>query len=221
MHGNQGGGISDPNAMWSCFGAELYGNVVIPGGPYNFEHQRGGQALIFYNSSNGSYNGAIVPDEQHPDSEEPTTNPNPQYPNNSYYWNNRQNLTGSLFPVSEAGHLGDDPTVPLVNRDYFSDGTDNGPAGISCGSSLPGTCSTIGQGYWLTTQSCSNLTGLVGDKTTYPTRGVITGTLYKCTATNVWTAYYTPLTYPHPLRSDDPAPIEGPTAPTGFKIVEP
>ena len=28
----------------------------------------------------------------------------------------------------------------------------------------------------------------------------IAGTLYKCTSTNKWEPYYTPYTYPHPLR---------------------
>ena len=31
------------------------------------------------------------------------------------------------------------------------------------------------------------------------------GVLYKCTATNTWSVYYTPYDYPHPLRSGDPA----------------
>jgi len=33
-----------------------------------------------------------------------------------------------------------------------------------------------------------------------------TNTLYTCSATNTWTAYYTPYTYPHPLVSGDPPP---------------
>jgi len=36
---------------------------------------------------------------------------------------------------------------------------------------------------------------MVGKNPTTP----ISGTLYKCTATNTWTAYYTPYAYPHPL----------------------
>jgi len=32
----------------------------------------------------------------------------------------------------------------------------------------------------------------------------ISGTLYKCTSANTWTAYYTPYTYPHPLRLESP-----------------
>lgn len=69
--------------------------------------------------------------------------------------------------------------------------------GVGCGTlaSRPATCTT-GVGYWATNQSCSDLTGLVGKSPTTP----ISGTLYKCTATDTWTSYYTPYTYPHPLR---------------------
>jgi len=34
----------------------------------------------------------------------------------------------------------------------------------------------------------------------------IAGTLYKCTSTNKWEPYYTPYTYPHPLRGVTPRP---------------
>jgi len=32
------------------------------------------------------------------------------------------------------------------------------------------------------------------------------GTLYQCSATNTWTVWYTPYTYPHPLTTGDPPP---------------
>ena len=56
------------------------------------------------------------------------------------------------------------------------------------GTSLPGTCTT-GQGYWKTDEGSWNQSGSGGQ-----------GVLYKCTATNTWTSYYTPYTYPHPLQ---------------------
>jgi len=44
-------------------------------------------------------------------------------------------------------------------------------------------------GYWATDQGSWNQSGSGGQ-----------GVLYKCTATNTWTLYYTPYTYPHPLQ---------------------
>jgi hypothetical protein len=91
------------------------------------------------------------------------------------------------------------PDVIKPDRDYYDYKTSfNGTSGTGCGTlaNRPTTCTT-GVGYWATTQSCSNLTGMVGANPSTP----ISGTLYKCTAPNTWTAYYTPYTYPHPLRS--------------------
>jgi hypothetical protein len=85
-----------------------------------------------------------------------------------------------------------------ANRDYYDyTASFNGTSGVGCGTlaNRPATCST-GVGYWATNQSCSNLTGMVGANPSTP----ISGTLYKCTAANTWTAYYKPYTYPHPLR---------------------
>jgi hypothetical protein len=47
---------------------------------------------------------------------------------------------------------------------------------------------TTGVGYWATDQGSWNQSGSGGQ-----------GQLYICTATNTWTLYYTPYTYPHPL----------------------
>ena len=89
----------------------------------------------------------------------------------------------------------------LENTDWYKDAVPFTGTGVGCGSTLPQSCTINQAAYWLTSQgNCSDLTGWVGkaaDRT-----GNISGTLYKCTATNSWTAYYTPLAYPHPLRTD-------------------
>jgi hypothetical protein len=60
----------------------------------------------------------------------------------------------------------------------------------------PTTC-TAGVGYFATDQgswntSSSNPEGVQ--------QSGADGVLYKCTATNTWTLYYTPAIYPHPLN---------------------
>ena len=72
----------------------------------------------------------------------------------------------------------------------------NGTAGIGRGpiASRPDTCTT-GVGYWATDQGSWN--------TKLPAN--TSGSLYKCTAPNTWTLYYTPYTYPHPLRTGSPS----------------
>lgn len=91
-----------------------------------------------------------------------------------------------------------DGSIAEVGSCGYYDGDVCTKSGVGCGTlaSRPETCTT-GVGYWATDQSCSDLTGMVGANPTTP----ISGTLYKCTDTNTWTAYYTPYTYPHPLRS--------------------
>jgi hypothetical protein len=197
MHGNQGGGTTDVNAMWSCFGGELYGNhlnIGADGG--KFLHARGGEALAFNNNFNGAGSASIDVTEQHADSEEPTTNPEPQHVHDSYYWNNRRNLNGPLISLGITNVIGG---VPMQNQDFWTDITDAGAAGVFCGppGARPTTC-TVGQGYWATSQSCTDLIGMVGSQPATP----ISGTLYRCTAANTWTAFYTPLPYPHPLIPD-------------------
>jgi hypothetical protein len=126
---------------------------------------------------------------------------------NQWYW------TGTRLYVN----VGANPTTgtlcfmwylgwaPVENAQFWQDSTSCSPtgtcsSGVGCGSVAPtGNC-TKGVGYWQTNQSCNGLTtadvGAGGDIDTK--RRV--GTLWKCTATNVWTPYYTPAEYPHPLR---------------------
>ena len=85
----------------------------------------------------------------------------------------------------------------------------NGTMGVGHGTlaNRPSTCTTTpealdagngGVGYWCT--DCGNW-----NTSTSNSRGVqangTSGQLYVCTATNTWSLYYTPYTYPHPLVS--------------------
>jgi hypothetical protein len=94
-----------------------------------------------------------------------------------------------------------------TNRDYYQQfgtygesGSFDGTRGVGQGllSARPSTCTagpggnTPGVGYWATDRN----------------------TLYVCTATNLWTTYYTPYIYPHPLQGGI-TPIPPPTYAVG------
>ncbi len=96
-----------------------------------------------------------------------------------------------------------------ANRDYYNavsvsaqtapTSPFNGTVGIGHGTlaNRPATCTHVtapdgdnggGVMYWATDQGSWNSSG-----------GGEQGVLYRCSTTNVWTAHYTPYTYPHPL----------------------
>jgi hypothetical protein len=118
---------------------------------------------------------------------------------------------------------GDDPQLQQ-NRDYYLHHGNTGcnPGAGSCTTGVgvgtlaqrPANCTTGSEagggvawwatdqgGNWHTTNGSSN-----------------DGALYKCSATNTWTHYYTPYTYPHPLSLGQ-TPVGSPAAPTGLRIV--
>jgi hypothetical protein len=204
LHGDWNWGTG---AYWSCFGAELYGNdISVQGDGGYVMDQRGGMVAAFYNKVTGKNVGFRIREEQC-DSLCPTTNPQPQHPSGSYQWANYKTLPapammGFFLDSNACGSY----TI-RENKEYwnYSPTYDGTVPGVGCGSSRPAVCAT-GDGYWETSQSCSDLTGLIGASHT----SNITGTFYRCTATNTWTSYFTPLAYPHPLR--------GPSAPTELII---
>ena len=79
----------------------------------------------------------------------------------------------------------------LENREFYNQATSfNGTSGMGRGTlaSRPATCSPR-TAYFATD----------------------TSTLYQCSSANTWTSYYTPYTYPHPLRGAAPAVTAPPT----------
>lgn len=220
MHGNQGGGTS---GMYAVQGAEVYGNDFqagsISGG--GFLDNRGGQATVHHNSwsTTGSLpNGIRHRDECADSNNLPATNAisgQSQRPWKCYSWSNRKNYDSTAFGgyASATCAIGCcDGDTPVANTDFWTS-TDwvESSAGVGCGSSLPeGNC-TEGVGFWLTDQSCSDLSDMVGADPATP----IDGSLYVCNDSNEWVEYYIPYTYPHPLRGETQPSISGMTLKKG------
>lgn len=133
----------------------------------------------------------------------------------SYFWNNWSN--GTDLPMDKDGDhcegaIGS-PYAIAKNVDYFmfNANTLNGSTerGINCGSAVPTSACSVGDGYWQTTAyPCSTPPATMADMKTHTQ----TGKLYKCTAANTWTLYYQPYTYPHPLRGEvDTTALAAPT----------
>jgi hypothetical protein len=205
LHGPQGDGLI------STFGVEIYGNLsTASSGSYIYE-SRGGKSMVFYNTmsgaapSNHAYGGSTFGC--------PSYAPEKQIIHDTYLWNNRKDYNSSTVASLDvdnvySGSCGGVTGLPKEGRDIFSES----PA-VRCGTlaNMPATCS-VGQGYWASDQSCTDLTGMVGTELTTP----ISGTLYKCTATNTWTEFYTPYEYPHPLISG--LDLKKPNPPEGLRI---
>lgn len=224
VHGAQAG------AHTSNMGLEYYGNDIK--GIANVSPligSRGGIHLGFYNKITAPGTTYIALGNMYPDNcpdkcASPydsgtdfvaTPNGKPQHVSNSYFWINKDdgqevgayvNMDcctglGGYGPWSDCCIHGlGNPSLQANSEWWEYKQAFDGKAGVGCGTlaARPATCTT-GVGYWATTQDCNNLNGMVGVAPSTP----ISGTLYKCTSTDTWTSYYTPYTYPHPLRGSE------------------
>jgi hypothetical protein len=114
--------------------------------------------------------------------------------------------------------------VPVVqlNRDVYNE--NDSCAGSSCtggigrGTSLPSFCTPTptnsGPYFFDTDAGTWNSPGVNGTQDTADANGV----LYKCSAPNTWTVFYTPFAYPHPVVSGSFGDASPPAAPTGLRV---
>ncbi|MGZ3803685.1 MAG: hypothetical protein ACXVB4_05720 [Pseudobdellovibrionaceae bacterium] len=214
-HGHQGTGPADSgNTMGSGFGVELYGNQVVSNGyGVTFFKTRGGRSFVLNNTVDGSFDLNAYDGSMSTCAQEFAHD---QTIHDNYFWGNRIGLTGQLASISADNSYnvicdGRDH-IPTLGRDVI---TDTFSSGVSYGTlvSRPAIC-TVGQGFWATNQSTTNLAGMVGINPASP----ISGTLYKCTSPNTWTAFYQPYTYPHPLRMAPGSPSLVLAAPKNLRI---
>jgi hypothetical protein len=197
--------------------SNLYGNKFVAGNNGGQMHGlRGGQSFIFFNDwQSTAYAATIKVQEEVADSNSPgpaynSVTGQPQHIANSYFFNNRRNTTGPLLAHSIVGTLNGVP-APSVHFWNQTDWQADGSAGVGCGTmnqmnSL--SPRNVGIGFWVTNQSCTNLADYVGAHPKVP----ISGTLYRWNGTS-WIPYYTPYTYPHPLRTEAGLPATPPAPP--------
>jgi hypothetical protein len=198
IHGNQ------PSGVYGTMGCEIYRNTVSLARSTTIFDDRGGSCMFYQNTFTGT-DGSWQIREEYDDSIDPTSNSQPQHVSNTYYFLNI--LNGSNHAMSETQ---DCCAAITPNVDYFDyTASFTGATGVGSGTlaARPATCTT-GVGYWATDQGAWNTLGA-------------DGLFYKCTSTNTWSLYYTPLTYPHPLRSGAGQTTDStpPAAPTNLRVL--
>ena len=187
-HGNQDGG------NYSQMGVEIYGNTITMtnNNTCKIVDHRGGQGIVFDNNVITTATVVSYIREEYDDSLYPAPNTFLQHVTNSYYWNNTKN--GSL--VINARVSQDCCNSLAENSEFYNYNTAfDGTTGVGVGSlaSRPTSC-TPGVAYWAT--DAGNDWNTANDSPN-------DGALYKCTEENTWSHFYTPYTYPHPLREED------------------
>jgi hypothetical protein len=195
-YGGAGGEVWDAHGVNGTYptdtgtvSIEYYNNNIGLSASTRLLNQRGGRAIVFNNTVTGSSAPMNMTEYQGWSYCTSGGYPKPQQVNNSYYWSNTvggASATPTLYCTSgSCTSCGQyDSTYIQLNRDYWL------PTSGS-DANKPSTCS-VGARYGATD----------------------TGKLYACNSANVWTAIYTPYTYPHPLVSGTSS--AAPPAPTNL-----
>ena len=194
MHGNQDG--SGENGV---FGAEIYENTITAKEGYIADH-RGGKLLCYNNHATvANQSWSIHVTEEHNDYAGPSpfvsaTSQQHQFVTDSYYWGNSRTYQGSTGPISTADVISTfnytsygigygvtpTPDINFWSEPTLSESfTYNGSRGMGFGplSNRPSSPTLEGTAWWDT----------------------VNRRLYRWRR-GAWELYYTPYTYPHPLR---------------------
>lgn len=202
-HGFQGWTGSPNSGNTGTMPVEYYGNTITtPFHAFQIENMRASWGLFHNNIYTGPDSPGFdlygeSPTGACPSDISPTPSNYTPYVNNTYGFNNSVN--GSIADLTIDGFVPSCITGVNVNWWNYNSGCTSSACatGIGRGTTPPtGTC-TVGVGYWVASTPTPTVSSLV----------IQNATLYKCTSTNVWTAYYTPYTYPNPLLSSGITPV--------------
>jgi hypothetical protein len=208
---------------WSAFGVEFYENTIdVKGRPLNILDLRGGKALVYNNYiTNGSATAHAIESKCREENSsgirghdslcppaENSISGQPQHVSDYYTWNTYKDGVKFFHPSGQHpwiqstvdyadpatfgydASLADHGVVPRKDVHVFSEvASFNGSTGMGSGllAARPATCTLDGAAYWATD----------------------TSTLYRWKE-GAWSAFFTPYTYPHPMREESYPPSGDP-----------